>query len=534
MVAAQGVGSTHLEDPTLIPTRFGFRLAAVTLALTLSACLPPQTPEEDDQAYVVPSKISQELGPEGGEIVAPDDSPLAGVRLKVPPGALSSKVLLTLDATQDPTPLGSAAERVGLQVVIGPSDVVFASPVELTVPIDARSLGQHAQTHEDCKVWFRTTAQWARLERKLSVEGEVTVELPGPGVAAAGVVSRTGALSCVTQPVLCIGGLTPKITIPTCTSPTGYCIVKLPAPQFTPDNRLPNFTIVGRKLYYTHVPGIDQVSVARYDLDTGESVLLGTVNTTSSPEPTPIAVEADGSAWLALDRFGNVKFKQNTVPFRFDTGLENGRSKEGQGVVVTGGKALRFLEVGNVRKMAEGTTIKPFPSVDVPSSRTFSFQPRPTVPGEVIAVETIDFLGFNFDSTFAPEVFGANAYQDGAGSFKNEGIAALIHNPDQVLWKTATNGLQRIAIPPEQQLLAFDADDLVYTAGTLVPQLTIVREDNGVAVLPLTDAAAGTDEYRRMRPRALVGVPNRSEVFLQTAGAGTEQTREFYLVRKSN
>ena len=82
--------------------------------------------------------------------------------------------------------------------------------------------------------------------------------------------------------------------------------------------------------------------------------------------------------------------------------------------------------------------------------------------------------------------------------------------------------------------MAFDADDLVYTAGTLVPQLTIVREDNGVAVLPLTDAAAGTEEYRRMRPRALVGVPNRSEVFLQAAGTGTQQTREFYLVRKSN
>lgn len=516
--------------------RTSFRVAALTVALNLSACAPPeQLPPEDDQSYVAPTAISQELGPEGGELIAPDDSPLAGVKLRVPAGALSTKVTLTIDLRNEAKSLQGDAERVGPQFVVGPADVTFAAPVELTVPIDDRELSKHAQTHDDCKVWFRTDGEWSRLERKTSAEGSITVDMPAPGVAAAGVLAKTSLSICTAKPQLCLTGVTPFIpAAQRCTSPTGYCIVKLPTPRYEPMETQPNFTIVGRKLYYAHAPANDQMSVVRYDIDTGDSVLLGTRATNRHPYNTPIAVEADGSAWLALGDPGNVKFKENTLPLRFDFEIPSDRSREGRGVIVTGGKTFRFLELNREDVMIEGTTTKPIPANFPVSGRTYSYLPRPAVSGGMLAFNIIDFFSLEFTNPAATEVFEANSYQDGAASFRNAGIATLIHHPDEIRWKTASNGEQRISIPPEQTLLAFDGNDLVYVASTRTPELSIATDQGGLGTLPLTTAASGTPEYRSMVPRALVGVPGRGEVLLQVAGTSSPRQREFYIVRSSN
>ncbi|MFZ5446432.1 MAG: hypothetical protein ACOZQL_40970 [Myxococcota bacterium] len=510
-----------------------FRLAALTVAMNLSACAPPETTPEEDQSYVARSALSVELGPEGGDLLAPDDSPLAGAMLHVPAGALSARTTLTLDLRTDAKSLQGDAERVGPQFVVGPADVTFAKPIELTVPIDPATLAMHGQTHEDCKVWFRNGGEWSRLERKTSTEGTITVELASPGVAAAGVLARTGRLDCVANPK-CLAGLTPIIpAAQRCTSPTGYCIVKLPTPRHAPLERNAGFNVVGRKLYYAHAPADDQLSVVTYDLDTGDSEVLGTVNTNQDPfTDQPIAVAADGSAWLPLGSFGNVRFKRNTVPFRFDFETPTLPRRDGVGVVVTGGTTLRFLKNPNAQ-MTDGTTLKELPRTDTSSSR-LSFSPRHAVPGGVLARRIIDFYAFTFDDTVATEVFNSNAYQAGGASFRNAGIATLIHNPDEIRWQTATRGEVRIAVPPEQQLLAFDADDLVYVAAPLTPAVSIANEEGGLAVLPLTNAPEGTAEYRAMRPRALISVPGRGELIVQVDGAVTPRQREFYLLRKSN
>src|SRR5207253_11208568 len=117
----------------------GLRVAALVISSLLAACGPRPLDSEE----VPPSLITQEIGPEGGEIVASADSPLAGVRLRVPAGALASKVKITLDGTIDPTPLSNTAEQVGPQIVIGPPDATFASPVELTVPLDSAAILRH-------------------------------------------------------------------------------------------------------------------------------------------------------------------------------------------------------------------------------------------------------------------------------------------------------------------------------------------------------------------------------------------------------
>lgn len=517
--------------------RTSFRIAAFTVALNLAACVPPEQepPLEDDQSYVASNALSQEIGPEGGELVGPEDGPLAGVKLRIPAGALAAKTTITLDTINDEKGLEGSAERVGPQFSVDAAGASFAAPVSLTVPIDAQTLSKFGQGHADCKVWFRTNGDWTRLERTASAEGSVTVDVPSPGVAAAGVISASRSLACLTQPSRCLTGspLIPKNQL--CTSPTGYCIVKLPRTPYVPDETRPNFNIVGRKLYYVHRPATNQVSVVRYDLDSGAAVILGTVNTSDRPEAHPVAVEADGSAWVAMNDFGNVKFKENTPPFRFDFETTANPRREGNAVVVTGGKTLRFFRDGTTgdHMMTDGATIKAVPTLEQRPAN-YGLQPHHKVPGGVIGVYITDFVSFGFDSTSATEVFQSNAYLDGAASFVNTGIATLIRNPDEIRWKTANGSEQRIGVPAEQTLLAFDGSDLVYVASTRAPELSIANAQGGLAVLPLTDAAEGTAEYRAMEPRALVGVPGRAEVLVYNNGTINPRQRDFYLVRKAN
>ena len=514
--------------------RTSFRIAVFTLALTLAACAPQSV--EDDQTFVAPSVLSQELGPEGGDLIGPEGSALEGVRVHVPAGALREKTTLTLDRTNDALSLDGVAERVGPQFVIGPPTVTFAQPVALTVPIDGSALDRFGQTHEDCKVWFRTDGAWSRLERTASAEGQVTVSLPSPGVAAAGVLSGIRSLTCVTNPASCLSGKTPFIPVgQACSSPTGYCIVKLPRTPYAPDETRPNFNIVGRNLYYVHVPAANQVSVVRYHLDSGAAVLLGTVNTSARQEAHPISVEADGSAWLALRDFGNVKFKEGQAAFRFDFETATNRMRAGEAVVVTGGKTIRFFRDTATRdqKMTDGTTVKVTPTMDQ-SPHNYVMLARPKVPGGIIGTNINDFASFSFDSASSTDVFQSNAYQASGASFVNDGIATLIHNPDEIRWQSSARGEQRIGVPEDQRLLAFDGSDLVYVASTLTPELNIANSQGGLAVLPLTDAAEGTEDYRSMQPRALVGVPGRAEILVYNNGTVNPRQRDFFIVRKAN
>ncbi len=513
------------------------RVAVLSFALASAACAPQETPPEElDQSYVESTRLSQAIGPEGGELVAPDGSALAGLRLQVPPGALSETVTITVDGTIDNTPLGNTAEQVGPQFLIGPAGTRFSVPARLTLPLNGDDVQLHSQTAADCKVWHRTDGAWQRLERVAGDESTVSVELVTAGTAAAGVISRSIGLSCAKNPALCrdFSGVLEALQ-PRCESPTGYCIVKLRQPQYQPRESRPGFTVSGRTLYYAHSVGDGQVGVATYNLDTGDSELLGTFAGGLSSRPTPVAVEANGNTWLSLGRNGNARFKKNSIPFRADFGpASNGVARDSQGVVVSGGKTVRFFDVGGERFMTDGTSTRPLPSVS-PRNGTASltFRPRPSAPNQIFINSLVSLLTFTFDDTAMTEHFNDSSYGAAAASLVNDGIAAAGTNNNTVRWQTAAGATQRFVVP-NSTLMAFDASDRLYAATSEAPELHVLESNGAQAILPLTNAAEGTEAYRRMQPRALVSVPGRNEIIIEVVGNSTPRLREYYLVRQAN
>lgn len=515
--------------------RLSLKAAALIVASFISGCGPGNPlPNEEE---VPPTAISQEIGPEGGELVAPEASVLAGVRLKVPAGALSSKVKITVDGTLDPTPLSSAAEQVGPQIAIGPAGTTFATPVELTVPLDQHAVTQHEQSSADCKVWYRTDGNWQRLERKAGSDGTVTVDLPGAGVAAAGVLAGSTSLSCAITPSRCTF---PKLGATTsCTDPSGFCLQKLPQPQYAPIGQYPEFSVVQRKLYYAHAPAAGRISIARYDLVTGENVLLGTLDVPglSVPANSPIAVESDGSAWIGLKQFGNAKFKQGAIPLRFDFGLENGREKRGEGAVVVGSTVVRLIKVlGGDLFITDGVTRRVFPAPAHHSD--FSLLPS-AVSGKFVAWNPNVVFRLGFNDAQATEALDINGgpFQV-TSSPRSAGIAGAVNGnevPDTVEWQTSSNVRQ--SFQQANRLAALDGDDHLYAASTTAPEIRLFTEQGGFGVIPLTTAMSPSPEYFKMQPRALLGVPGRKEVVVVVRGADTvvpQGVREFWLLSRAN
>ncbi len=515
----------------------GLRVAALVVCSLIAACSPPPPVDSEE---VPASLITQEIGPEGGEIVAPDDSALAGVRLRVPKGALTAKVKISLDGTLEPTPLANTAEQVGPQIAIGPSDVVFASPAELTVPLEPAAVVRNEHAPEDCKVWYRTDGSWQRLERKAGTASSVTVDLPAAGVAAAGVISISKPLTCLTKPALC--RFVPKGPSPTgCHDPSGYCLQKLPQPTFAPLTNTPEFVIANRKLYYAHSPATGKISVARYDLETGTSVLLGTLNVGGfiATSRSPIAIEADGSAWLGLREFGNVKFKEGALPLQFDRGTENGSTKRGEGAVVVGNTTIRMFTVSGDLFITDGSTRKIFPAPSF--HHDFTLLPAKGVAGKFVAwnANAVFRLGFNdTEATSVLEIPGDSL--EVASSFKSSGVASVFVGNDNAAnatkWQTATHGL--LDFDSDNRMTALDGDDNLYAATTTIPEIRFFTEEGGFGVIPLTDAVSPSPEFFRMQPRAVLGVSSRREVVVVVNGATSTSTplgvRELWLLQQAD
>lgn len=88
---------------------------------------------EDFGLPPVGSRIEGVLGPDGGTLSGTAGSPLAGVSLVVPKGALSTSIAFAIDLVAAPgAPLGG--KLVSPYVRVGPEGVAFAVPASLTLP----------------------------------------------------------------------------------------------------------------------------------------------------------------------------------------------------------------------------------------------------------------------------------------------------------------------------------------------------------------------------------------------------------------
>src|SRR3972149_1993499 len=79
--------------------------------------------------------VSSNIGPSGGTIEVTDtSSPIFGVRIEVPPGALSKETTITLSKAVNSPPFPSESKIEGTVVNIGPSGTQFQIPVTVTIP----------------------------------------------------------------------------------------------------------------------------------------------------------------------------------------------------------------------------------------------------------------------------------------------------------------------------------------------------------------------------------------------------------------
>src|SRR5215213_3061234 len=72
------------------------------------------------------------VGPEGGELVGLPGTPFEGVRLEIPPGALSGTTALAILRADSTTPLPVTAVRCGPMFSLQPAGLALKLPASLT------------------------------------------------------------------------------------------------------------------------------------------------------------------------------------------------------------------------------------------------------------------------------------------------------------------------------------------------------------------------------------------------------------------
>lgn len=506
--------------------------------------------------------LEADIGPEGGEIVAPIESAQAGVALRIPPGALAQTVHVVLQPTLDPTPLPPTADGVGPQVRILPEGTVLAKPARLTVPFDAQSRSHYRDTAADCKVWTREGDGWKRLEQVAFDEATVTVEIGAFATSAAGVVLKPRPTICGTAKgcqVIQPSGNTSQDA--PCTSPTGYCVTRLtdPARSFMLGD-FEHLAVVDNKAYYGHIPGPERATIVRYDIATGQSTTF-----TELAEPPRagssfqyprgrVAVEADGSAWLGINGYGNVRFRPSSAASVFDRD-----ATFVHGVAIDEGAILRARsrfaprlangrENGLVMSAFRDANEQVLFRYDGGSDPLLLNTPGVADPsGPRLVVRSV-FNGFE-QFFFGPgtaasvvlrdtenngsAVYGAVAVSETDNSFA---VANAAHQePWTIDWRFAPGQPSSLVFRPTSPVssMAMDADKRLYFVNNESPELFVVEVGGAITNIGLTTAAVGTDAHTRLIPRTIRFIPGKNQLLLVTRGLSADKP-ELYLVKRSS
>lgn len=204
---------TKLRSARILPLVF----SAVLGLGTLVACSGDTPGEVAPGLDVVVLSLEGDIGPEGGTLQGAAGTVLFGVRLEVPPGALSSRTHLRIVPALDPTPLPEESVRVGSQFTLEGS-VSFAAPVNLTLPVDREfSAVSSKDGGAALKVWMRTEDGSFRLiEPIATTSSTVTVATSRIDVAAAGIKLHPTPTHPGCGPVGCVD-------LVSCTEADGMC-----------------------------------------------------------------------------------------------------------------------------------------------------------------------------------------------------------------------------------------------------------------------------------------------------------------------
>ncbi len=163
-------------------------LGAFVLALGCAANHGGDVPDANGASGTESSSLSATIGPEGGELVGQQGSPLEGVHLTIPEGALAAKTEITVSAIDESTPLPATAVRCGANFAIEPAGLALAVPASLTLPFDEDAVTNQYRFDDEVKVWDLQDGAWGQRLQTDSSKGSVTIELEAlSGDVAAGV-----------------------------------------------------------------------------------------------------------------------------------------------------------------------------------------------------------------------------------------------------------------------------------------------------------------------------------------------------------
>lgn len=255
--------------------------------------------------------ISATIGTEGGELVGEPNTQLEGVRLVVPPGALSEPTLLSIQGTIDSTPLPPTAEGIGPQFAILPDGIEFAAPVLLTVPFDPVLRGGWDTPDEECRVWYREADGWARADAVEATPQGVTVELPHTTVAGAGTFANI-------RPVGCVFNCATATPGPTCLDGDRFCLSRLGTQ--TVASSFSTYSFARGVVYWIFAPSSGSIAIAGFDVINRRAVAsTGAANAMSGTPTGEITPDDSGALWLGFRHRANVRFEVGRLATLFDT-----------------------------------------------------------------------------------------------------------------------------------------------------------------------------------------------------------------------
>lgn len=159
-------------------------LPTLLTAAALWACGDDTGDTEPDAAPAGATAFT--LTPAGGVFDGTGD--LAGVRLTVPPDAVSADTPLWMAPPETSPPLPETGLMVGVELRFGPGTPTLAAPAELTLPFEPAQVMQAGVALQLVKVWRLGPDGWV-IEEPSAVPSEagVTVRVDTLDQFAAGV-----------------------------------------------------------------------------------------------------------------------------------------------------------------------------------------------------------------------------------------------------------------------------------------------------------------------------------------------------------
>lgn len=109
------------------------------------------------------------VGQDGGTVEVTDPgSPLDGVMVEIPEGALDDDALITIETVDEVPPTPDVFNPIGPTVKLGPSDTSFNEPVTITIPIDPNTIPSHGQIL--LLIFNKSENRWEYVPSFLNIE----------------------------------------------------------------------------------------------------------------------------------------------------------------------------------------------------------------------------------------------------------------------------------------------------------------------------------------------------------------------------